>query len=246
MFRLVAFALALLVVSTGCPREKAPPTPCERRAKVEVRVVDHDSPYMRALFRKVGSEGRDGTPIDPAAIAAGVRAEVDQWTTDKTTSDGIPVENVRKTDYYLLSRDRAALEKYLATVEQPPGDREVRLEYIAAQADRTYTDPAAHWRTYYLVKQPIIDTRAIASVARGTDPNTDRPLVLVTLTPEGRTAFARATKANVANKLATLVDGDVQLAPIINSEIAGGRFQITTYSQADADALMGKLACVTK
>lgn len=86
-----------------------------RTAKLEMKVVDdctvytpsgctasnstHDgSPYMRALFRHVGSD-RKGNPTDPEAIRLDIRAEIDQWRPE----EGGAVH----TDYYLIAPDRS-------------------------------------------------------------------------------------------------------------------------------------------
>lgn len=88
-----------------------------RTAKLEMKVVDdctnynpvgctatnssHDgSPYMRALFKKVGSNHK-GDPTDPEAIRLEIRAEVDQWRPDEGGGT--------HTDYYLIAPDREEL-----------------------------------------------------------------------------------------------------------------------------------------
>ncbi len=234
MLRLAVVALAL-GIGSGCSGETAG-TPCERRAKVEVRVVDNDSPHMRKLFMQVSVERRS------EALAAGVRGEADKWPT-QIASDGMPVGDVMKTDYYLRATTREALENYVAAFGAAPDDRDIALEY-AAEPTLGETLGARYWRTYYVIKRPVLDTQSIASVSRGTDPNTSRPRIVLTFTSEGRSAFARSTKANVGRKMAILIDGTVLAAPIINSEITGGRLSIPARSAAEADVTFNKLGCV--
>jgi preprotein translocase subunit SecD len=69
-----------------------------RTAKLEFKVVDDGSEYMRKLYGHVGSQGKENHPTDPAAIAADIQAEIDQWRPE----DG----GGMKTDYYLLAHDR--------------------------------------------------------------------------------------------------------------------------------------------
>ncbi|HLL24495.1 MAG TPA: hypothetical protein VK427_20330, partial [Kofleriaceae bacterium] len=71
-----------------------------RTAKLEFKVVDDGSEYMRKLFGHVGNEGKEGKPTDPRAIRDEIYAEVDQWRPD----DG----GALHTDYYLIARDRKA------------------------------------------------------------------------------------------------------------------------------------------
>ena len=69
-----------------------------RTAKLEFKVVDDGSEYMRKLYGHVGSQGKENHPTDPAAIAADIQAEIDQWRPE----DG----GGMKTDYYLIAHDR--------------------------------------------------------------------------------------------------------------------------------------------
>ncbi|MDB4961761.1 MAG: protein-export rane protein SecD [Myxococcales bacterium] len=69
-----------------------------RTAKLEFKVVDDGSEYMRKLFAKVGSAGKKGDPTDPLAIKDEIRAEIDQWRPEEG--------NTMHTDYYLVARDR--------------------------------------------------------------------------------------------------------------------------------------------
>ena len=69
-----------------------------RTAKLEFKVVDDGSEYMRKLYGHIGSQGKENHPTDPAAIAADIQAEIDQWRPE----DG----GGMKTDYYLIAHDR--------------------------------------------------------------------------------------------------------------------------------------------
>jgi preprotein translocase subunit SecD len=72
-----------------------------RTAKLEFKVVDDGSEFMRKVFAKVGSEGKEGNPTDLAAIKDEIRAEIDQWRPE----DGGGMH----TDYYLTAYDRREL-----------------------------------------------------------------------------------------------------------------------------------------
>lgn len=69
-----------------------------RTAKLEFKVVDDGSEYMRKLFAKVGNEGKEGKPTDPLAIQLDIRAEIDQWRPEEGGTS--------HTDYYLIAYDR--------------------------------------------------------------------------------------------------------------------------------------------
>jgi preprotein translocase subunit SecD len=86
-----------------------------RTAKLEFKVVDDcgvadpkgcktgaadhtGSPYMKAMFKKIGSVGQKGTPTDPEAQKQEIKVEVDQW---KPENGG-----AMHRDYYIFAYDR--------------------------------------------------------------------------------------------------------------------------------------------
>lgn len=69
-----------------------------RTAKLEFKVVDNNSDYMKRLYAHVGSEGKENKATDPRAIELEIQAEIDQWRPE----DGSGLQ----TDYFLLAHDR--------------------------------------------------------------------------------------------------------------------------------------------
>ena len=68
-----------------------------------------------------------------------------------------------------------------------------------------------------------------------------RPAVGFTLDGKGAEIFAKITRENIGKPLAIMLDGKEQSAPVINSEISGGRGQITTNSREDAQKITNLL-----
>jgi hypothetical protein len=237
-------AVVASLLAVGC--KNAELTPCTRGATFEVRVVDHDSAYMKTVFAHVGSD-RGGQPTEPGALEAGIRADVDQWMHDRVTTDGLPTGMTQYTDYYLIAYDRAALDRYLAALEPPPADREIRIEHIVPLPDARDTRP--QWRTYLVEKTPMLTTDAIGRARAGSNPAMNGaiaggPIVTIELTPAGRAAFAKGTAAAVGRKVATILDGEIVNAPIIEEPITGGRLALTMRSVALANEAATKLGCV--
>ncbi len=69
-----------------------------RTAKLEFKVVDDGSEYMKKLYAHVGSTGKENKPTDPAAIGLDIQAEIDQWRPE----DG----GGTHYDYFLIAHDR--------------------------------------------------------------------------------------------------------------------------------------------
>src|SRR5204863_9601880 len=79
------------------------------------------------------------------------------------------------------------------------------------------------------------------------DPNTSRPIVMLDFTRAGGQKFADVTERIVGKKLATILDGTIKSAPIINGPIRGGKASITmggsdaAQQQRDSDELVNVL-----
>ena len=216
--------------------------PCTKpTSHLEVVEVDDNSAYMKSVYAHVGSD-RNNQPTDPAATAAGVSALIDSWTVTETKA-GMELRGARQIDYYLLAADRGALEKYLATLASPPSDHRVVLEHVMPLPDAK--ERRAMWRTYYVSTTKVIDETAIAS-ANAIEPDDKRilhPSVSMKFTPTGQAAFAEATAKHVGHKLATIVDGDVVIAPVINGPIKGGAITLSMPSTSAAEQLLKRLGC---
>jgi len=74
---------------------------------------------------------------------------------------------------------------------------------------------------FYLVqREAVITGRDLKTARAGVDPQTSAPDVEFTLTPAGAEKFGRETGKNVGRKLAIVLDGRVESAPVINSRIS--------------------------
>jgi preprotein translocase subunit SecD len=224
-----------------------------RRAKLEMKVVadceppcsaqgEHNgSRYMQRLHQKVRG--------DPAAAAAGITTDIDSWRPEDGGS--------QHTDFYLRAADREetvtpdeakrigcpfsdrpcmvtgkrVIERYVADLANAdptfkvPDDREIAFERVDPPADAK--DRRPFWRSYYLDKRPRLTGAAIAKATPSYDANTNRPIVLLDLTRAGGQMFGDLTAEIVGMKLATVLDGKIKSAPIINGAIRGGRASIT-------------------
>ncbi|MFN4216383.1 MAG: protein translocase subunit SecD [Brevinematales bacterium] len=89
---------------------------------------------------------------------------------------------------------------------------------------------------YVLKKETVLDGTYVESARSDMNPTTGQPVVSFTLTVEGAEIFADVTRQNVGRRLAILLDGRVKSAPVINSEIPGGRGEISgrfTYQETE-------------
>lgn len=79
---------------------------------------------------------------------------------------------------------------------------------------------------------PVYDDIALSgerldAAASGFEPDTGRPMVTFDFDRQGGAAFAQITAANIGQRFAVVLDGEVLTAPVIQQEIPGGQGQIT-------------------
>jgi SecD/SecF fusion protein len=119
----------------------------------------------------------------------------------------------------------------------PPG-YEIKYEKIKGENGQVFRSPV-------IVKDSPelgLTGDAVSSARVSHDPMTGRPEVHFTLNGDGATKFAQITRANVGQRLAIVLDGEVVSAPNINSPIPSGQGSITgNFSDAEAFELATSL-----
>ena len=108
-----------------------------------------------------------------------------------------------------------------ATGQIPPGD-ELLYEYVV---DRETGRESK--RPYLVKRRTLLTGRYITDALVQIDQQYNEPYVLVTFDKQGSKLFARITEANVKRRLAIILDGRVNSAPVIQEKIGGGTARIT-------------------
>jgi preprotein translocase subunit SecD len=159
-----------------------------------------------------------------------IRNRVDEFgvaepTIQRTGDDGILVQLPGVTDparAKALIGKTAQLEfRMLADDPNAPGARRM---------SGTEVDPVTRSvrEVPYTVEPTILMTGEIITDARHRPGEYgEAPYVAVTLTSPGATLFERITGENVGRRMAIILDGKVQSAPVIQDRIGGGRAVIT-------------------
>jgi preprotein translocase subunit SecD len=93
-------------------------------------------------------------------------------------------------------------------------------------------------RSFYLVqKEAIITGRDLKNARPSVSGESGLPDIQFSLTPTGAQKFGLATGNNVGRRLAVILDGAVESAPVINSRITDSGVIQGTFSQQEADDL---------
>ncbi len=94
----------------------------------------------------------------------------------------------------------------------------------------------------YVQKAPLLDYNSIASAVVRTNEVNGSADIYVEFSDQGREQFAKVTKENINKRLAIVLGGQVYSAPVIRSEISGGKAQITgKFSQEEAQELAARI-----
>ncbi len=122
---------------------------------------------------------------------------------------------------YLCSQDRLALEKFTAG-KAPEGD-EYGVEKVEALAPDAKSPPCdvPYYRTLTLHAKTEVtgDQLTDARVQLDSSGGIQKPVVGFTLDREGAEKFGELTGANIGKRLAIVLDGMVNSAPVIQSKI---------------------------
>jgi len=96
--------------------------------------------------------------------------------------------------------------------------------------------------TLYVQKTPVLDYNSIAAAVVRTNETTGAAEIDVEFSDQGREQFATFTKENINKRLAIVLGGQVYSAPVIRSEVSGGRAQITgKFSREEAEELAARI-----
>jgi preprotein translocase subunit SecD len=92
-------------------------------------------------------------------------------------------------------------------------------------------------RSFVLVDEPFLDERHVAEAEPEVSTYDNQIYVMLTLTPEGASRFEEATGANVNRRIAIVLDGVINSAPVVLSKIGGGKASITMGAGAPDDQI---------
>ena len=98
----------------------------------------------------------------------------------------------------------------------------------------------------YVQNSVLLDQTAVQSANLSKSPQGDQQIE-INLTDAGRKQFAEVTREHLHQRLAIVIAGKLMEAPDIQTEISGGKCQITgNFSEAEAKALTAKINAVVR
>jgi len=96
--------------------------------------------------------------------------------------------------------------------------------------------------TLYVTKAVLLDQTSIKSAGVDKSPQ-GYSNIEISLTDTGRQQFAEITRQHLHQRLGIVIDGKLWMAPVVQSEIAEGKVQISgSFSESEAQALTAKIS----
>jgi hypothetical protein len=129
-----------------------------------------------------------------------------------------------------------------------PADTRVGWQAVTSYDEAVGKPVFTGWRSFILRGAPVLTERDIARAAAAPDFDGGR-FVAITLSPAAADRFRMVTRAHVRQRIAILLDGQVESAPIVMSEIGGGELRIALdegKSPAEIEGLVKSLSGATK
>ncbi len=205
----LAIALAVSVSANVPP--SGPATPDVARGQLEIVRVDDESD----LFAKL-AYGEVPPDVEiPHERAGSGREARDVYFARTSVRDGETYDAAY-----------ARLRKWADAVPVPDGTR-IGLEAIEEYDDDTLKSRRTGVRTFLLTGPPVITTDDVVDAAASVDTASASAYVAVTLSPDAAERFRLATREYTDRRIAIIVNGVIESAPIVMSEIRGGRVSIT-------------------
>ena len=209
----------------------------EDTASITVKLTD---PYKRQLKEQTVQESI--RTLERRVNVLGVAEPV--ITAHGSTGDQILVQLPGVTDVEQAKRMISTTAQLsLKIVENEASSRDMLLspgqtepppnmEILTGAGDQPGT------RSFYLVrKEAVITGRDLKNARPGVSGETGLPDIQFSLTPTGAQKFGQATGDNVGRRLAVILDGSVESAPVINSRITDSGVIQGSFSQSEADEL---------
>ena len=190
------------------------------------------------------ANGNDLMPADTAATAADSTATVaDSTAVQKPATTG--VEDVLFSKLNMTNRGtvvgyarRADLDKIDEMLEEAQKQKIIREDLMLLWGNSPIKNPQTGKETDIYELYAIRGNRnalpdlggEVVTTARSevrNDLGQNRPVVTMTMNDEGARKWARLTGDNIGRNIAIVLDGVVYSAPNVNSEITGGRSEIS-------------------
>ncbi|MBI3253044.1 MAG: protein translocase subunit SecD [Candidatus Omnitrophica bacterium] len=225
---LVAFVVAVCVYYAIPPFDPDGPGPKEGRIKLGLDLQGGMHLVLRVDTSKIDPRHRDDATARAIEI---IRNRIDQFGVSEPSiqregNDRIVVQlpGVRDRERALGLIGKTALLEFKLVA-----DEDVKLkEALAGNVPEGYElHKSEEGGDLLLEKDAPLTGKAITNAGVSFESQFNEPVVTMEFNAEGAKLFSEITGASVGRRLAIVLDGKVQSAPVINERIPSGKAQIT-------------------
>jgi preprotein translocase subunit SecD len=141
---------------------------------------------------------------------------------------GLKLRRVEGGFFSITHRDKDALRDFFDG--RAPEGRTIGYQFHAqyeTAANRVLDEENSYWKSYLLHDESKLSGEHLHDVQAAVDEHFNRPYVALEFNEEGTKRLSDLTSNNVGERIAIVVDDEVQTAPVINEPITGGRVQLS-------------------
>jgi preprotein translocase subunit SecD len=203
--------------------------PVQMTAPLQAQIKDRTvKEAIRTLERRVNQLG----VAEPIIAAHGNRGDQILVQLPGVTDPEAAKRVIQKTAQLALKLVEDSHTSREALIQAKGGRIADDLEIVSGQG----AEPGQP--VFYLVrKEAVITGRDLKSARAGIDPQTNAPDVQFNLNPAGAEKFKRETGRNIGRQLAIVLDGSVESAPTINSQISDSGVITGRFTAQETDEL---------
>jgi preprotein translocase subunit SecD len=129
----------------------------------------------------------------------------------------------------------------LVVAEGPQSEPPKDAEQLALMVTNSATGQT-YGNVFWVSKTVLIDQNDLQTTTVVESSVPDKPQIDVTFTPEGTKRFAEVSRQSINKRLAIMIDGQIVSAPVIRSEIPGGKAMISgSFTWNEARQLSNKI-----
>lgn len=187
-----------------------------RTARLEFKMVDDGSDFFGNIKDNTLPEGQG------LSVEGNVESAPNGPGQTATTHYARMVKREGET----LTQTRERMKAWAATLPVPD-DHQIGFEAIREFDEETNVETEVGWRTLYLFRRADVTGEYITDARTNPPSNTDTQWsVAVTFTPAGAEKMEELSTANVKRRMAIILDGVVNSAPVIQEKL-GSNMRVT-------------------
>lgn len=141
---------------------------------------------------------------------------------------GLKLQRIEGGFFSITHRDQDALRDFFEG--RAPDGRTLGYQFYAqyeTSANEVLDAENSYWTSYLLYDESKLSGEHLHEVRAAVDTHFNRPYVALEFNEEGTKRLADLTRKNVGERIAIVIDDEVQTAPVVNEPITGGRVQLS-------------------